>query len=267
MHASLRAARSVLFLAVYGLYLVFFFGLVQRFVVWPLTLLLPTRRTAIVGTWFRILARSTLALARWLAGVRLEVQGEVPPGSFVFVMNHQSMLDIPIIYAQANRPYPVIPTRAWYAWGIPGVSLLLRLARHPLVRQTRESQRRDIVAIARAADEVARGELSILIFPEGHRSRDGEIGPFMKGGLRTILTRARRPVYVLVVDGFWPARASGEALRNFAGMKGALRVSGPLPPPGEEKVDAFIEELRRRMCHELDVLRGRAPQGRTETPK
>jgi hypothetical protein len=50
-------------------------------------------------------------------------------------------------------------------------------------------------------------------------------------------------------------------------MKGALRVSGPLPPPGEGEVDAFIEQLRRRMCHELGVLRGREPQGLAETPK
>ena len=59
-----------------------------------------------------------------------------------------------------------------------------------------------------AADQVARGELSTLIFPEGHRTRDGEIGPFMRAGLRAILLRAQRPVYLIVVDGLWRARTT-----------------------------------------------------------
>jgi 1-acyl-sn-glycerol-3-phosphate acyltransferase len=267
MTSILRAGRSVFFFAVYGLWLIFFYGLPQRLIVWPLTLLLPKRRVAITGAWFRILARSSLALARVCAGVRLTVLGRIPPGSHVFVMNHQSLLDVPIAHAQMSDPYPVIPTRARYARGIPGISLNIRLARHPLVRQTKESRRQDVVAIAQAADAVARGELSILIYPEGHRSRDGEIGRFMPAGLRSILQRAKRPVYLLVVDGFWRARTTAEALLHFAGQKGTLRIVGPLAPPGEGDVDAFVEELRERMVAELRAMRGEDPQGRAETAK
>jgi len=261
---ALRAARSVLFLTLYALYLALYFGLVQRLVIWPLTRLFPGRHNRIMSGWFRHLANSTLWQARVIGGVRITVSGEVPPGSAVVVMNHQSLLDIPLVYSKVGPPYPVIPTRALYAWGIPGVSLLLRLARHPLVHQTRESRRQDVVAIAHAADAVARGESSILIFPEGHRTRDGEIGPFMRAGLRAILVRARRPVYLLVVDGLWRARTTADALLHFAGMQGALQVLGPFDPPVEEALDAFVDELRQRMCAELDSMRGRPPQGRTE---
>jgi len=267
MRSLLRAARSVFFFAVYGLWLVFFYGLVQRLVVWPLTLLLPKRRVAITGAWFRILARSSLGLARVCAGVRLTVEGRIPPGSYVFVMNHQSLLDVPIAHAQMSDPYPVIPTRARYARGIPGISLNIRLARHPLVHQTKENRRQDVVAIAQAADAVARGELSILIYPEGHRSRDGEIGRFMPAGLRSILQRAQRPVYLLVVDGFWRARTTAEALLHFAGQKGTLRIVGPLPSPDEGSADAFVEDLRERMVAELHDMREKAAQGRAETAK
>ena len=267
MTSPLSAARTLLFLACYGIYLVFFFGLPQRFVIWPLTRLLPSRRVGIVGFWFRTTARCTLGLARVCAGVRLRVQGRVPPGSFVFVMNHQSLLDIPIAHAQMRDPYPVIPTRALYAWGIPGISLLIRMGGLPLVHQTKESRRQDVVAIARAAEAVARGELSLLIYPEGHRTRDGEIGPFMTAGLRTILQRAKRPVYLLVVDGFWRARSSAELLTHFAGQEGDLRIIGPLNPPEEGPVDAFVEGLRERMVAELHDMRGQVAQGRTETAK
>jgi 1-acyl-sn-glycerol-3-phosphate acyltransferase len=265
MHDLLRAARGVLFLLVYAVYLIFFFGLPQRFLVWPLAVLLPRHRVRIVGFWFRKTARSTLGLARLVAGVRVKVEGSVPPGSFVFVMNHQSLLDIPICHAQMKDPYPVIPTRALYARGVPGISPLIRLGRFPLVYQTKASRRQDLLAIARAAEAVARGELSLLIYPEGHRSRDGEIGPFMRAGLRSILQKARRPVYLLVVDGFWRARTTKDTLCHFAGTRGVLRILGPFPPPAEDALDAYVDELRERMVRELHALRGAPAQGRAET--
>jgi 1-acyl-sn-glycerol-3-phosphate acyltransferase len=268
MNAFLRATRSLLFLAVYFLFLVVT-GFVQRFVVWPLTVLRKPRRVAIVGTWFRLMANGSIGLSRIVAGVRLDVQGSIPPGSCVAVMNHQSLLDIPIAYSLVGPPYPLIPTRALYAWGIPLISLLIRLGRLPLVHQKKETRRRDVLAIVRAVEAVEKGELSMLIFPEGHRTRDGEIGPFMKAGLRSVLERARRPVYVVVVDGFWRARTTSEAILHYAGIHGMVRVSGPFAPPAEAELDGFIDELRQRMCAELDAMRGRAPvdQGRAEMAK
>jgi len=264
VRAALRAARSVLFFLVYGLWVALFFGPVQRLVIWPLTRLFPGKHNPIMGAWFRLLANSTLGQARVIGGVRIKVEGAVPPGSAVFVVNHQSLLDIPLVYSRVGPPYPLIPTRALYARGIPGISLLIRLGRLPLVHQTRESRRQDVVAIAHAAEAVARGESSILIFPEGHRTRDGQIGPFMRAGLRAILARARRPVYLLVIDGLWRARTTADSLLHFAGMRGALHVLGPFDPPAEEALDAFVDDLRQRMCAELDVMRGGPSQGRTE---
>jgi 1-acyl-sn-glycerol-3-phosphate acyltransferase len=250
-----RAARSLLFFAVYAVYLVAFFGLVQRVVVWPLVLIRPKRRYDIVGAWFRVLADSTLRLARVLADVRLDVRGGVPPGSAVVVMNHQSLLDVPIAYSIVSRPYPVIPTRRLYARGIPGVSPLLRLARAPFVSQTREGARADVKSITRATEEVAAGRLSMLIFPEGHRTYDGQLSPFMTGGLRVVLSRARRPVYLIVADGLWHARTAGDALFNFAGTRGRVRVIGPLPPPEPGDTETFIAGLEARMGAVLAEMR------------
>jgi 1-acyl-sn-glycerol-3-phosphate acyltransferase len=251
----LRAARSFLFFGIYAVFLVLFFGLPQRVVVWPLTLLWPARRNAIVGSWFRLLANATLGLARVVAGVRVVRQGVVPPGSAVVLMNHQSLLDIPIAYATVCDPHPVIPTRKLYARGIPGVSPLLRLARAPFVTQTRETARQDVRAIAAAADEVAAGRLSLLIFPEGHRTHDGMISPFMTAGLRTILSRAGKPVYLIVVDGLWHARTTAEALFTFAGSRAKVRVLGPFAPPAKDEVEAFIGEMQARMVATLAGMR------------
>jgi 1-acyl-sn-glycerol-3-phosphate acyltransferase len=250
-----RAARSFLFFGVYAIFLVFFFGLPQRLIIWPLAWLLPSRRNDIVGWWFRFLANATIGLARVFAGVRLERTGSVPPGSCLVLMNHQSLLDIPIAYSMVCHPHPIIPTRKSYARGIPGISPLLRLAKAPFVTQTRAGARDDVRAIAAAADEVALGRLSLLIYPEGHRTHDGAISPFMTGGLRAILGRVRRPVYLIVIDGLWHARTTAEALFTFADTRGKVRVVGPIAPPQRDGVDVFIAEMEARMVATLAELR------------
>ncbi len=259
----IRALRSGAFFAVYLAHMLLTFGAVQRVLVWPLALLLPARRRDIVGWWFRLQAHLTLAMARWLANVRVTIQGAIEPGSCVVVMNHQSVLDIAIVYALVRRPYPLIPTRARYRYGMPAVSPLIRMGRLPLVRQERGSARADVKSMAAAAEQVARGEQSLLIFAEGHRSRDGEIGPFMRG-LKVVLARARRPVYCVVEDGLWHVRTFADVCLRFADSSAEVVVLGPFEAPAGEEIEAFIESLRERMVTALREMRARR-QGREGT--
>jgi 1-acyl-sn-glycerol-3-phosphate acyltransferase len=260
----LRALRSGAFLAVYAGHMLLTFGGIQRFLVWPLALLLPARRRGIVGWWFRFQAHLTLAMARWLANVRVSVQGAIESGSCVVVMNHQSVLDIAIAYALVPGPYPLIPTRARYAYGMPAVSPLIRLGRLPLVRQEPGSGRADVKSMQAAAERVARGEQSLLIFAEGHRTRDGEIGPFMRTGLKIVLARANRPVYCVVEDGLWHVRTFADVCLRFADSSAEVVVLGPFEPPAGAEIEAFIESLRERMVTALREIRARR-QGKEGT--
>jgi 1-acyl-sn-glycerol-3-phosphate acyltransferase len=237
------------------------FGGVQRFIIWPLALLIPARRRDIVGWWFRFQARLTLGMARWLANVRITVRGEIEPVSCVVVMNHQSVLDIAIAYALVRGPYPLIPTRERYRYGLPAVSPLIRLGGLPLVRQGRGAVRTDLKSMAGAAERVARGEQSLLIFAEGHRTRDGEIGPFMRTGLKVSLARTRRPVYCVVEDGLWHVRTFADVCLRFADSSAEVVVLGPFDPPEESEIDAFIDSLRERMVAALREMRARRGEG------
>ena len=250
-----HALRSVAFFVVYFLYLAVM-GLAQRLVIWPLVAAAPSRRRAVVGAWLRFNARATFGLARALAGVRLSIRGAIPAESVVVVMNHQSVLDIPLGILLIPGPYPIIPTRDRYGRGIPCISPLTRLARFPLVTHGKTATPPELVALPPLADEVARGEQSLLIFPEGHRSRDGAIDPFMKSGLKLILARARRPVYCIVADGMWHVPTFAAAAVRFAGTRISAAVIGPFDPPaGGADLDAFIDAIRDRMIEALDALR------------
>ncbi|HEY9450673.1 MAG TPA: lysophospholipid acyltransferase family protein, partial [Gemmatimonadaceae bacterium] len=216
------------------------------------------RRRRLVRAWLRFHARSTLAMAHGIANVRISVRGAIPPESCIVVMNHQSVLDIPIGLRLVPGPYPLIPTRDRYEWGVPGISPLARLARYPFVSQKRVLSRSELASLTDAAEQVARGEQSLLIFPEGHRSRDGGLGRFMRSGLRIVLSRAERPVYCVAVHGMVNARTFADGLANFANLDVRIAISDAMAPPAagsdDSAIDAFIDLLRDRMAAMLAEL-------------
>lgn len=251
-----RAARSATFVLVYLAYLVLVLGLSQRLIVIPLTWLLPASAARILGPWCRFNARNTLGLLRVLADVRVTVEGAIAPGSCTVIMNHQSIIDIAIGFAIVPGPLPLVPTRRRYAWGIPGVSPLIRVARLPLIGQTKKDRKADLAMVDEAAERTRAGETSFFIFPEGHRSKDGSILPFMIRGLTIALSRIPRPVYCIVGDGMWRARTLADTMVRVAGSVVRVRVIGPFEPPQEEAdIPAFITFLRDRMIATLDQMR------------
>ena len=250
--------RSSAYLFAFTIYLILAIGLGQRILLWPAMWLFPGRRRRMVRAWLRFHARSTLAMARSIANVRVSVRGSIPPESCIVVMNHQSVLDIPIGLRLVPGPYPLIPTRERYHWGVPGISPLARLARYPFVSQKRVLSRSELASLTDAAEQVARGEQSLLIFPEGHRSRDGGLGRFMRSGLRIILSRAERPVYCVAAHGMVNARTFADGLANFADLDVRIAISGPFAPPpngsDDRDIDAFIDQLHERMAEMLTGL-------------
>ena len=61
MKALLRVVRGTLFFVVYAVFAVLA-GLVQRVVIWPLSVVLRGQRIAIVGAWFRLMANGSIAI-------------------------------------------------------------------------------------------------------------------------------------------------------------------------------------------------------------
>lgn len=228
--------------------------LVQRIIVANLIRLHPSRRDSILTRWIRWCARITLrGLVQRLGGARIDPVPELSarPGMLV-LMNHQSLLDIPIALQTIRQHYPWIVTRRRYASGIPLVSHMLRLYDMPLVDpgDRSSSQLEELAERARTADR------PLLIFPEGGRTRDGQIRPFKKAGLRAILPQRRWEVYLLVVDGYWRCARLADFARTVHRVRGRSRLVGPFPyVPESDAPDDFTAEMRRRLQRELAALR------------
>jgi 1-acyl-sn-glycerol-3-phosphate acyltransferase len=245
-----RAVRSVLAVLALMAWLVVG-GLYQRLVVYPAVLLWPRRRTALTSGYFKGMSRGILALIR-AGGGAAHTRGTVPTTAPVLVlMNHQSLLDIPVVGLMSLPYVPRFVTRKRYEYGVPAVSLCVRLMGCPVVEP---SDRKGSLRVMR--DAAAALEHGMLIFPEGHRTRDGEIGAFKTAGLLTVLRERRLPVYLVVTDGFWSARRFVDFMLSVGTIRGRTEVLGPFEPPADlEALPAFVDELRQRMVERLAQMR------------
>ena len=140
-------------------------------------------------TWSRLILRTT--------GVRVDVAGLerlVPGRTYLFVVNHQSIYDIPILFW--SLPYQLRIIAKASLGRFPFLGWHLRRTGHMLVNRRRPER----AAIFSWASRLSSTGLSLVVFPEGTRSRDGRVGRF-KGGSFHLALEAGMPVVPVSVMG------------------------------------------------------------------
>jgi len=226
-------------------------------VLWPLAVLFPSTRTHTAPPVSRLFCRTALFFIR-LGGGRVDIRGRIPAEQPCYIlMNHQSVLDIPVAILAARPRLPAFVTRRRYARGIPVVSPSLRIVRWPVI----EPEGDPAEAFKTMAGAV-RLHPALLLFPESHRTRDGEIGPFFPAGLWFLLKTERRPVYLIVIDGFRACSHWRNLFTSVSGISAEADVLGPWIPPVQDRWPEFIEGLRQAMIVRLDEMRKARGSGR-----
>ena len=157
-------------------------------------------------------AKISLRLAR----ARLSVVGleRLDPGkTYVFMPNHTSFLDIPLVFACIPHHFRIIVKKEIFT--IPFLGLAVRSSGQ--IPLDRENPRKGLRSIKHAAELIKRG-VSIVVFPEGTRSRDGKVHEF-KSTLFVLPIRTRTPVVPVLIEGTFEALRPGKVLFNACPMK------------------------------------------------
>lgn len=217
-------------------------------VIWTLTVLFDSNRKLLhqYTCWW-----ATLYL-RCLPGCRIVVHGRekiAAHAAYVLAANHQSMSDIMALSA-LHVPFKWVSKRETFR--IPFIGWNMYLNRYVYVD-------RGNVRSVRATMEECRRWLgrgvSLMMFPEGHRSPDGEIHDFHTGAFK-LAADAGCSVVPIVVNGTHPIY---RGLRVLA-FPGTIKIH-VLDPITVEEAGGRSDQLRdlvaRRMKEELGRMRGR----------
>jgi 1-acyl-sn-glycerol-3-phosphate acyltransferase len=198
-------------------------------------------------TWSRLILSTT--------GVRVHVEGldKLEPGrTYVFVANHQSIYDIPILFW--SLPYQLRIIAKQSLGSFPFLGWHLRRTGHMLV-----DRRRPARAVFVWASRLTSNGLSLIVFPEGTRSGDGRVAPF-KGGSFYLALGAGLPVVPLSVVGSRHVMLKGR-LATYPGVV-RLVVHEPLDTRGLKGTDPriFAEQVRGIIAPdaESDAVHARA---------
>ena len=194
-------------------------------------------RSGRAGYWVgRLWGRLTV----WSFGIRVEVEeaANAPESSAVYVVNHSSALDIPLLFGWLPARFRFIYKRSLVR--LPFIGWSLPLNGHVAVDRTHAfSARRSLDA---AKDRLARG-VSVLAFPEGTRSADETLRRFKRGPF-VLAIDAHVPVVPVSLVGV--RQLVGRGVRGFRRGTIRLRVHPPASTEGlsVEEATALADATR-----------------------
>ncbi|MEO8705318.1 MAG: lysophospholipid acyltransferase family protein [Kofleriaceae bacterium] len=175
-----------------------------------------------------------------LLDVDLHVSGadRVPlTRSYVYMSNHQSHLDIPMLYA--TLPSPTIRMLGkTELFQIPLWGRGLRAAEFIEVDRTNHASAMRSIEYAA---KLVRDGVSIYLAPEGTRSRDGRIGPLKKGGFHLALG-TNAPIVPVAIRGTIDILPRGGKVMQ-TGRQVSVTIGAPIQVEGRD-IASLMAEVR-----------------------
>ncbi|MEA3319143.1 MAG: lysophospholipid acyltransferase family protein [Bacillota bacterium] len=166
-----------------------------------------------------------------LTGSNIEVVGQekIPNGPVLFVSNHQGNFDVPILIGFLEKPLGFISKIE--VKKIPFIPRWMEAMNCVFI--DRKDRRKAVQSIKDGIETLKKGH-SLVIFPEGTRSKGNEMGEFKKGGLR-LATDSKVPVVPITISGSYKIMEGSKF--GFQAAKVKVTVHDPIFLPQDEKVD------------------------------
>ena len=180
------------------------------------------------GRWQHAISRNWAKQLLFIAGVTVRIRGleRLDRGAnYVFAGNHLSLFDTPVVLANIPRQFLFLVNSKYVK--IPFLGTHLRRSGHFSVDPS--DMRGSLKIMTEAGRRIVEKNLSILLFPEGRRSADGELGEF-KEGAAYIAIKAQVPVIPFAVRGTREALPVGSL--DLRGVPVDFVLGKPIPTAG-----------------------------------
>lgn len=181
----------------------------------------------------------------WLLLIPIKVTGREnvnPKQSYVFVANHQSFLDVFAVYGWLPNNFKWLMKKEIRK--VPFVGTACAVAGHIFV--DRSNPRAALQSMEHIKKELVDG-ISTVIFPEGTRTKTGEMGRFKQGAFKIAMDMGL-PVVPISLGGFFKAMPSGQPFANPR-ARVSLHIGKPIDLAQFNDINEAMEYLRNEIAN------------------
>ena len=166
--------------------------------------------------------------------------------NYIFAANHSSSLDIPLMLGFI--PFWIVPISKIELKWIPFLGWAMQMAGHVFV--DRSKHERAMLSIKNIKNSLLKRPRSILLFPEGFRTKDGQVNQFKSGGL-SLGIEAKLPIAPVAIIGTFDSLKKGSKL--FINNLLIIKVGNPIDTRGYIEKDRKI--LANIVCDRVKELK------------
>lgn len=180
-------------------------------------------------------------------GMNVTIKGKenIPNVPCCYIGNHTSILDIPILIDSVGKCMGFVAKKEMVKAPVLGYWM----SKYNCVPLDRENAREAIKVIRKGSENIKKG-YSMAIFPEGTRSKNGELMEFKKGSLK-LATMAKAPIVPVTIDGAYRAF---EIDRKFKPIDITITFSEPIYTENlsREEEKSLMEKVRSEIAKNLE---------------
>jgi 1-acyl-sn-glycerol-3-phosphate acyltransferase len=197
------------------------------------------------GNSVHIIARIWAKSILFVSGIKVEVEGLTnidPSKSYVYMSNHRSNFDIPVLLGCLPIQFRWLAKAELFKIPIFGRAM----SGAGYVKIDRSNRVSAFKSINQVAAKMKNG-VSVMIFPEGTRSEDGDVKPFKKGGF-VMAVDTGAPIVPVILRGTRSIMAKGSWRINPGDV--TLSIEKPIDTTGytRDTKEDLIKIVRSVIC-------------------
>ncbi len=188
----------------------------------------------------------------YILGCRVNFKNsqQLPIGRpIIFIANHQSLYDIPPLIWFLRKYHAKFISKIELTKGVPSISFNLKYGGGANI--DRKDRKQAISEIIKLGERMHQNQWSAVIFPEGTRSRNGELKPFAIGGIATLLKKVPEALVVpIVIQNLWKLTRWGQFPLSV-GEKLSFTVLKPIEP-GTSIAEEVLAQAETQIRQEIE---------------